>query len=242
LLEIAVESVKAACAAERGGAGRIELCADLEVGGVTPREETMKEVRAALRIPIFALIRPRGGDFIYSGEELDEMGNKIEEARNSRMDGVVLGVLTADGQVDVEQTKKLVDQGQPMPVTFHRAFDATNDLAKALEEVIATGAARILTSGGAPNAPHGIEQLRRLIELAGDRIVVVPGGGLHADNVEAVEKATAAQEFHSGLGSVLKYGSSDLDRFEMEARKLSQKLSSLPHNQGEPAQSKTQRS
>lgn len=140
------------------------------------------------------------------------------------MDGVVLGVLTADGQVDVEQTKKLVDQGRPMPVTFHRAFDATNDSAKAL------------------NAPHGIEQLRRLIELAGDRIVVVSGGGLHADNVEAVEKATAAQEFHSGLGSVLKYGSSDLDRFEMEVRKPSQKLSSLPHNEGEPAQSKTQRS
>jgi copper homeostasis protein len=220
LLEIAVESVEAARAAERGGAHRIELCATLENGGTTPPVELQREARAALRIPIHVLIRPREGNFVYSPNELETMKLQIDAAKQVGMNGVVLGALRADRCVDVETTRELVHRVDPLPVTFHRAFDETPDLLQALQEVCSTGAKRILTSGGAKDAITGIPTLQRLLAAAGDRIIVMPGGGIRSENVSELLHATGAREIHSGLGTVLKYGSEDVATFEYEVRKL----------------------
>jgi copper homeostasis protein len=220
LLEIAVESVEAARAAERGGAHRIELCAHLNNGGTTPSMELQREVRAVLRIPIHVLIRPRDGNFVYSKSELESMKQQIEAAKQLGMNGVVLGVLSAIQSVDVEITRELVQHADPLPVTFHRAFDETSDLLQALEDVCSTGSTRILTSGGAKDAITGISTLRRLLAAAGDRIIVMPGGGIRSENVSGLLRSTGAREIHSGLGTALKYGSEDVAKFGTEVRKL----------------------
>src|SRR5258708_3286357 len=149
LLEISVETAEAAVAAERGGAQRIELCAQLVLSGLTPGEELMRRVRGAVHVPVFAMIRPRAGDFVYSPEELAQMRREIATAQRFGMDGIVLGVLTRERQVDIERAQDLVLAAQPLPVTFHRAFDDVPDMDVALDQVIEAGAARILTSGGA---------------------------------------------------------------------------------------------
>ena len=136
VVEISVESLERAVAAERGGASRIELCGSLEVGGVTPSVELMREVRARVSLPIFAMVRPRGGDFVYSAAEFEEMKRSIETAKGVGMDGVVLGVLSDDRSVDVGRTAELVREAAPLPVTFHRAFDESADLFAALEAVV----------------------------------------------------------------------------------------------------------
>lgn len=220
ILEIAVESVAAAHAAERAGADRIELCADLSVGGLTPAEQMMREARESLGIPIFAMIRPRAGNFAYDHAEFAEMQAQITAAREMKMDGVVFGILTAANTVDLERTRALVELAAPLPVTFHRAFDRTASLTQALEDVIATGAKRVLSSGGAASAPQGKERLRELVRAAGSRIIVMPGAGIHSDNFADVRRATCAKEFHGGLGTVLPYGSNDFSRFEEEIRKI----------------------
>ena len=202
-LEISVESVERAEAAARGGADRIELCAQLAAGGITPREELMRAVRAAVKVPIFAMIRPRAGDFVYSAKEFADMRASIELAKRLEMDGVVLGLLTADGLVDVARTRELVETAKPLPVTFHRAFDECADQLAALEDVIHTGATRTLTSGGAASAAAGAAKLARLVAAAGERITILPGAGIHAGNVSEVARITNAREFHSGLSSVL---------------------------------------
>jgi len=226
LLEISVETAGAAVAAERGGAQRVELCTQLRLGGLTPGEELMGFVRESVRVPIFAMIRPRAGNFVYSPEELAQMLRDIAAAQRVGMGGIVLGVLTRDHQVDVERTRELVMAAQPLPVTFHRAFDDVADLDAALEEVIETGAARILTSGGAPTAPDGIEKLARLLAAAKERVIVLPGGGINASNVVHVARQSGARELHSGLGSVLAYGQEDYNLFEGEVRKLAEQLAS----------------
>lgn len=221
-LEVTVESVDAAFAAERGGADRIELCADLRSGGLTPSAETMGHARSSLRVPIFVLIRPRVGNFVYNGEEIATMKSQITRARDLKMDGIVLGVLQRDNTVDVALLKNLVEFARPLPVTFHRAFDEISDLFRALEDVISAGAARVLTAGGASNAAEALETLRKLVAIAEERIVVMPGGGIHSENIALVRKATNVREFHSGLGSVLPYGSTDFARFEAEVRAIAQ--------------------
>jgi copper homeostasis protein len=155
VLEIAVESVGAARAAERGGAHRIELCAHLNIGGITPSTELQRAVRSAVRIPIHVLIRFRDGDFLYSKSEIENMKQQIETAKQVGMNGVVLGVLKANRSVDVETMRELAQHARPLPVTFHRAFDETPDLRQSLEEVCSTGATRILSSGGAKDALSG---------------------------------------------------------------------------------------
>jgi copper homeostasis protein len=220
LLEIAVESIEAALAAERGGAHRLELCANLNNGGTTPPVELQREARAALRIPIHVLIRPRDGNFVYSKSELESMKQQIDAAKQGGMNGVVLGALRADRCVDAETTRELARHADPLPVTFHRAFDETSDLLQALEDVCSSGAKRILTSGGAKDAITGIPTLQRLLAAAGDRIIVMPGGGIHSENVSELLGVTGAREIHSGLGTVLKYGSEDVATFEYEVRKL----------------------
>jgi copper homeostasis protein len=220
LLEISVESLDAAIAAERAGAARVELCSNLGAGGISPPSDLLRQVRAALAIPVFSMIRPRGGDFLYEEAELTAMTAQIAEAKEIGADGVVLGVLCRDGSVDVSRTKELVDRADPLPVTFHRAFDHTKDFLEALEGVIATGARRLLTSGGAESVPEGLPVLLELLEAARERIIVMPGGGLNAGNFAEVRRALPAREFHSGLGSVLPYDSSDFTRFEAEIRAM----------------------
>jgi copper homeostasis protein len=228
LLEISVETVEAALAAQRGGADRIELCGNLSIGGVTPSIEVMQTVREQLHIPIFAIIRPRGGDFVYSEAEFAEMKRSIAEAKQAGMDGVVLGTLTKDRLVEIERTRELVAIARPLPATFHRAFDDCVNLREAFEDVVQTGASRILTSGGAKSALEGAAVLAELVAAAGNRITIVPGAGISASNIAMVAKETGAIELHSGLGTVLPYGSCDYQKFETEVRKLTEQLASLP--------------
>jgi len=240
LLEISVDGAEKAVAAERGGADRIELCADLSVGGLMPSRDLLRSVREKVHIPIYSMIRPREGNFVYSDSEFSEMGRSIAIAAECGMDGVVLGILKKDRRVDIARTRKLVDLARPLPATFHRAFDETPDLKSALEAVIQTGAARILTSAGAKTALQGAAKLAELVAAARDRvsgvgspakphrIIIVPGAGITASNLAEVVQKTGAIEFHSGLGTVLPYSSRDFAAFESEVRKLADQLSRLP--------------
>ncbi len=228
LLEISVDGLDKASAAERAGADRIELCADLSVGGLTPSQEVLRGVREKVRIPIFAMVRPRSGDFVYSASEFEDMKRAIGDAKESGMDGVALGVLRKDYRVDVERTQELVGLAGPLPVTFHRAFDECADLRETLEAVIRTGATRILTSGGASGASEGAAVLAGLVHLSRERITILPGGSIRASNVAEVARRTQAREFHSGLGSTLSYSSRDYKHFEAEVRRLAGQLTQLP--------------
>lgn len=239
LLEISVDGLEKALAAERGGADRLELCSDLFVGGLTPPRELLRAVRAAVHIPIYSMIRPRAGNFVYSDAEFSEMERSIAVATECGMDGVVLGVLKKNHSIDMARTRRLVDLARPLPVTFHRAFDETPDLARALEAVIQTGAARILTSAGAKTALQGATKLAELVaagrdrvsgvanQLQPDRIIIVPGAGITHSNIAQVGEKTGAIEFHAGLGSVLPYSSRDYAAFESEVRKLAQELKGI---------------
>jgi len=224
LLEITVESVDTALAAERGGADRIELCAELIHGGVTPSVATLRKVHEELEIPVFAIIRPRKGNFVYSDAEFAAMLRAVSAARDLALDGVALGVLREDNAVDIERTRELVEAARPLEVTFHRAFDHTPDMLSALEDVIQAGATRILTSGGANGAPEGVATLRNLVAAAGGRITVMPGAGLHSANIAQIAADTRAKEFHSGLGTVLPYGSTNLAKFESEIHAMKRTL------------------
>jgi len=220
LLEISVETGGAALAAQRGGADRIELCGNLSIGGITPSVELMRTLREQLRIPVFTMIRPRGGDFVYSEAEFAEMRRSIGETKRAGMDGVVLGILKNERRVDIGRTRELVEFARPLDVTFHRAFDDCADLREALEDVIQTGASRILTSGGAKSAPEGASMLAELVQLAGERVVILPGSGINASNISEVAKHTHAREFHSGLGTRLPYGSANYELFKTEIREM----------------------
>jgi copper homeostasis protein len=224
LLEITVESLDAALAAERGGADRIEICTELNRGGLTSSVAAMRRLHDELEIPIFPIIRPRAGDFVYNDKEFALMKRDISVARDLGMDGVVFGILRPDRSIDVERTSELVQWARPLEVTFHRAFDECADLLSALEDAVTTGATRILTSGGAAIAPQGAETLRRLVDAAANRIVVMPGSGIDATNIAKIAGETRATEFHSGLSSVLPYGSSNLQRFENEIHAMKRSL------------------
>jgi copper homeostasis protein len=224
ILEISVESVDAATAAERGGADRIEICGDLSVGGVTPAANLMMGTRANVQVPIFAMIRPRGGDFLYSKEEFAEMRQSIQRTKQFQMDGVILGILTADFRIDVERTQELVALAAPMEVTFHRAFDECWDLRQGIENVIKTGATRLLTSGGKRTAPEALGVLEELIRIAGERLIVMPGSGLHAGNIRETVAQTGAREFHAGLSSVVADVVGNVGAFEVEVRRMADAL------------------
>jgi len=227
LLEISVDGVEKALAAERGGADRIELCAELSVGGLTPSRELLRGVREKVYIPVYSMIRPRAGDFVYSDAELGEMERSIAVARECGMDGVVTGVLRKGFKIHVSRTRRLVDLARPLPVTFHRAFDECSDLRKALDAVMQTGAARILTSAGAKTALQGAGKLAELVVAARDRILILPGAGITASNIAKVVDQTGAVEFHAGLGSVLPYSTRDCAAFESEVRKLAEPLARI---------------
>ena len=224
ILEISVESVAAAMAAERGGAQRIEFCANAREGGTTPSDELLRAVRERVRLPILSMVRPRAGDFVYSDAEFEIMRRDIQAAKEFQMDGVVLGLLEADGRIDVERSAQLVEQARPLPVTYHRAFDESRDLQKSLEDVIKTGAARLLTSGGRRTAPEALGVLAELVRIAGERLIVMPGSGIHAGNIRKVARKTGAREYHAGLSSVIANPADNLAAFEEEVRKLAAAL------------------
>jgi copper homeostasis protein len=227
LLEISVEALEAAAAAERGGADRIELCNDLSTGGLTPQTALLRAVRQQIQIPIFGMIRPRAGDFVYSPAEFAQMKESIAEARDVGASGLVLGILKPDRTVDIDRSRELVELVRPLPVTFHRAFDECADLSQALEDVVRSGAARILTSGGAATALEGAGKVEMLVAAAGERIRIVPGAGIHAANILQLAKTTRAQELHSGLSSVLPRGQTNYVKFEKEVRAMVETLLTL---------------
>lgn len=227
LLEIAVDTVEAAVAAERGSADRVELCGNLAVGGVTPDAELLRAVREQIQIPVFVMIRARADDFVYSAAEFEEMKASIFQAQKLGADGLVLGILKPDKSVDLQRTGELVLLAKPLPVTFHRAFDETANLSKALEDVVQTGAPRILTSGGAASALEGAKNIASLVAISAGRITIVPSAGINADNILSVAATTRAREFHSGLSSALPYPRTDCVAFELGVRELVGKLRSL---------------
>lgn len=196
-LEICAGSLLSARAAQAGGAHRIELCQSLEQGGLTPSYGLLRQVLGELRIPVFVLIRPRAGHFVYDAGELAIMRADIELSRQLGAAGVVLGALTPAGRVDLAACRSLVEAAGPLPVTFHRAFDDCPDPAQALEDVISLGCARVLTSGGQATAEAGLPRLAALVQQAAGRISILPGAGITAVNALLVAEGSGARELHA---------------------------------------------
>ena len=198
-LEICVDSVESAIAADEGGAQRVELCSALSEGGLTPSLGMLCAVRAAVKLGVYVMIRPRGGDFLYSKSEYAIMLDDIARVAECGADGVVFGLLTTHGEVDVESTARLVEAARPMEVTVHRAVDMSRDLNAAMEGAIQAGAHRILTSGAAPTALQGSAQISGLIRRAAGRIGVMVGGNVRPRNLAQLVAATGASQFHTAL-------------------------------------------
>jgi copper homeostasis protein len=201
LIEVCVDSVASAIAAQQGGATRIELCSDLIEGGITPSAGLIGTVRARASIGLQVIIRPRGGDFFYSDDEVEIMRRDIAVAKELGADGVVLGILDAGGHIDVSRTRELVELARPLKVTFHRAFDMAADLIGSLEDACATGADRLLTSGGEQTCLQGAETIARLATLAGDRIAIMACGGIGHRDAAAIIERTGVREIHVGLST-----------------------------------------
>ena len=197
LVEAAVESLEAALAAERAGADRLELCVNLDDGGTTPSTRLTAAIIDATKLPVFVLIRPRAGDFVYSDEEIDLMIREVETAGIIGVAGIVTGALRSDHTIDIVQTRALVEAAAGLPVTFHRAFDSTIDTSDALEQLIDLGMTRVLTSGGAPTALEGADVIAALVNQARDRISIVAGGGIREHNVSDVIRRTGVREIHT---------------------------------------------
>lgn len=200
-IEIASADFATTKSAVDGGADRIELCADLYQGGTTPSYGTILKCREAFDVELFPIIRPRGGDFLYSDEEFAIMLQEIRLCKEVGCDGVVIGLLNSDGSIDLKRTIQLVKKAFPMEVTFHRAFDRCKDPFAALEELIEAGCQRILTSGQKPTAPEGVDLIAELVKAANERIVIVPGSGVRKENIKMLAEKTGAAEFHASLRS-----------------------------------------
>jgi len=196
ILEICVDSIAGARAAAEAGADRVELCADLMEGGITPSRGMIRRAGAVAGVKLHVIIRPRGGDFLYDDDEFAVMRSDVETAKAEGADGIVIGLLSAEGEIDVERTRRLIALARPMSVTFHRAFDMTPDPYRALETLIGLGFDRVLTSGHEGSALEGLPLIAKLIERAGDRIVVMPGGGITARNVERIVEGARPREIH----------------------------------------------
>ncbi len=195
-IEICANSVASCLEAQKGGAYRVELCAGIPEGGTTPSYGEIAVARELLNIKLNIIIRPRGGDFLYSDVEHKTMLHDIEIAKKLGVDGVVIGCLKADGTIDMERNRELIAAAEGMSVTFHRAFDMCKNPFESLEQIIALGCDRLLTSGQQPTAIEGISLLSQLVEKAGDRIIIMPGSGVNEDNIAILADKTKAKEFH----------------------------------------------
>jgi copper homeostasis protein len=201
-MEVCANSFASALEAEKGGAVRVELCDNLLEGGTTPSYAQIKLAKEHLKIDVYPIIRPRGGDFLYSDLEFALMREDIAMCKKLGCDGVVIGILKEDGEVDLERCSELVALAKPMKVTFHRAFDMSNDLFKAMENIISLGCARILTSGGKASASEGIEIIKQLVDQARDRIIIMAGAGVAVGNIVELVGQTGITEFHGSARKV----------------------------------------
>jgi copper homeostasis protein len=208
ILEIAVFDIQSAILAEKSGADRIELCANAAEGGTTQSCGTLISIKEKISIPVFPIIRTRGGDFFYNNDEFDVMVKDVLLCKQLGYEGIVIGLLNMDGTVDVKRTKQLVEFAFPMYITFHRAFDRTKDPFQSLEDIIECGCHRILTSGQVPNAFDGKDLIKKLVSQANDRIIIMPGSGVRSNNIKEIADYTGATEFHS---SARKYINSKME-------------------------------
>lgn len=198
LIEAAVDSVADAMAAEEAGVSRIELCANLDVGGTTPSAGLIRATLRRVDIPVFVMIRPRAGDFLYSAEEIEVMLRDIEVAKHAGAQGIVSGALHANGVIDEEGTEALLEAAAPLPFTFHKAFDATRDLLESADAIVALGVSRVLTSGGAPTAMEGASRLKQLVERTSGRMAILAGGGVRSDHAARLARESGVRELHLG--------------------------------------------
>lgn len=213
-IEICANSVASCLEAQKGGAYRVELCAGIPEGGTTPSYGEIAVARELLNIELNIIIRPRGGDFLYSDVEHKTMLHDIEIAKKLGVDGVVIGCLKADGTIDMERNRELIAAAEGMSVTFHRAFDMCKNPFESLEQIIALGCDTLLTSGQQPTAIEGISLLSQLVEKAGDRIIIMPGSGVNENNIAILADETKAKEFHFSarepIDSKMEYRNPDL--------------------------------
>lgn len=196
-LEVIAFTIAACIKAGESGAQRIELCDNPGEGGTTASYGMIRMAREKTTLQLYPIIRPRGGDFLYSDDEFNIMMRDIQLCKDAGCDGVVIGLLKADGTIDGIRTARLVNAAYPMGVTFHRAFDRVRNAGEGLEQVIQCGCERILTSGLRPGVTEGSGNLKQLVEMAGERIIIMPGSGLRSENIEAIARSTGAREFHS---------------------------------------------
>jgi copper homeostasis protein len=199
VIEIATSDFLTTQSAVEGGADRIELCANLAEGGTTPSYGHIKKCREAFSVLMYPIIRPRGGDFLYTAEEFEIMLQDVKLCKQSGCDGVVIGLLNTDGNIDIKRTSLLVEAAYPLGVTFHRAFDRCRDPFDAMEQLIQIGCERILTSGQKPLATEAVELIAQLNKAAGERIIIMPGSGVRKENIKMLAEQTGCIEFHSSL-------------------------------------------
>ena len=197
VLEVACFNVQSCFIAQEAGADRIEFCADYKVGGITPTPKDILEVRKLVHISLHVIIRPRGGNFIYSNEEIELMKHDILFCKQHHIDGVVFGILNSDNTININANKELVELAKPMSVTFHRAIDECIDIETAFNEIIELGFDKVLTSGGEKNALQGIETLKMCQEKFGNKINIIAGGGIRNNNIALIAKETKCKQFHS---------------------------------------------
>src|SRR3954454_14466443 len=203
ILEIAVFNIESALLAAKARADRIELCENPSDGGTTPSYGTLKTIREKINIPVFPIVRARGGDFLYSNDEFEVMKKDISLIKDLGFEGVVIGLLKKDGTIDIQRTAKLVELAYPLEVTFHRASDRAAEPLQALEDVIKCGCQRILTSGQVPNAFDGKELIKQLIQQADDRIIIMPGSGIRSNNIQSLIEYTGPEELHSSARKIV---------------------------------------
>lgn len=196
-LEVCANSFASAKEAEKGGAIRVELCENMAEGGTTPSYAQIKLCKSSLKLQVWPIIRPRGGDFLYSDDEFELMKEDILNCKSLGCDGAVTGILMANGEIDQKRCAELIELAKPMPLAFHRAFDMSNELPKALETLINLGFVRVLSSGGANDAYNGITVLSKLVKQAKGRIEIMPGAGINPQNILIIKEQTGASVFHS---------------------------------------------
>ena len=229
-LEVIAFNIESCIAIENAGAHRIELCDNPGEGGTTASPGFIKKAREQTTIELYPIIRPRGGDFLYSDDEFSIMKTDVQFCKDAGCDGVVIGMLHKDGRIDKERCSELINIAYPMGVTFHRAFDRTNDAAQALEDIIEIGCERILTSGLRPNAMDGAVTIAALIKQADGRIIIMPGSGVRSENIIALAEATGATEFHTSARIFTE------SKMDYASPTMNEKLQSVSVNEAEVKQ------